>query len=245
MEQLRDYSDERLRGGCVFCNGGSKGTRDHVPSRVFLDPPFPTNLPVVPACRDCNNGFSRDEEYLVCVIEAAAVGSTDPALMRREKVAKILRRAPRLRAQIDEGRSEEGGETRFSVEGERVRNVILKLARGHAAFETGRPFRGEPSQVAWWPMHLMSTEEREAFDEPHFPEIFGEVGARGVQRMQVVEMTLETASGDRKTMGFLMNDWLEVQEERYRYLVIETTEEVTIRLVIGEYLGASVTWRDS
>lgn len=241
MEQIRDYSDERLRGGCVFCHGPEE-TRDHVPSRVFLDSPLPSNLPVVPSCWKCNNGFSPDEEYLACLVEIAAVGSTDPGMMRREKVAKILTRSPRLRAQIDGGRSGEEGEVRFFVETDRVRTVVLKLAKGHAAFELGRPFRQAPSQIAWWVMHLMTERDRCAFDAPYFPENYGEVGARGLQRMQVVEMSLESANGDRRRVGFLMNDWVEVQEERYRYQAIETHEEVIIRMVIGGYLGASVVW---
>jgi hypothetical protein len=43
MEQLKSYADNRLVNGCVYC-GGPEETRDHVPSRVFLDPPYPENL---------------------------------------------------------------------------------------------------------------------------------------------------------------------------------------------------------
>jgi hypothetical protein len=60
VDQLKDFADSRLIAGCVYC-GGLDETRDHVPSRVFLDSPFPENLPVVPACWECNNSFSRDD----------------------------------------------------------------------------------------------------------------------------------------------------------------------------------------
>ena len=53
VDQLRNFADSRLIAGCVYC-AGVNDTRDHVPSRVFLDSPLPENLPVVPACRACN-----------------------------------------------------------------------------------------------------------------------------------------------------------------------------------------------
>jgi hypothetical protein len=48
MQQLRSYADERLVASCVYC-GNVTETRDHVPSRILLDEPYPENLPVVPS----------------------------------------------------------------------------------------------------------------------------------------------------------------------------------------------------
>lgn len=59
MEQLGSYADERLLAGCVYC-GGATESRDHVPSRILLDEPYPENLPVVPSCDSCNGGYSLD-----------------------------------------------------------------------------------------------------------------------------------------------------------------------------------------
>ena len=47
---------------CVYC-GDKADTREHCPSRAFLNKPYPTDLPTVPACKHCNNGFSADERY--------------------------------------------------------------------------------------------------------------------------------------------------------------------------------------
>lgn len=100
MNQLRDFADSRLIDGCIYC-GGAVETRDHVPSRVLLDRPLPENLPVLPSCRKCNNGFSKDEEYLACLLEAVVSGSIDPDQVSRKVVADILKRSPRLQNQID------------------------------------------------------------------------------------------------------------------------------------------------
>src|SRR5690242_14029536 len=64
------YIDERHLAFCAFC-GDAPGTRDHVPPRVFLDKPYPDNVPVVGSCFECNNGASLDEEYVACLLEAA------------------------------------------------------------------------------------------------------------------------------------------------------------------------------
>ena len=78
MDQLRDYADSRLIQDCIYCDGGHQETRDHVPSKAFLDSPFPDNLPVVPSCHACNHGFAVDEEYLSCLIECCLAGSANP-----------------------------------------------------------------------------------------------------------------------------------------------------------------------
>ena len=157
MEQLRDFSDSRLVDGCIYC-GGIADTRDHVPSRSLLDAPLPENLPVVGACRKCNNEFSSHEEYFVCLLEAVLRGSTDA--VQRPLVADILRRSPALRARLDTARQEQDGQITFLIELERVKIVLLKLLRGHAAFELSAVFRSMPSEFAWGPLALLSDEQR-------------------------------------------------------------------------------------
>jgi hypothetical protein len=240
MNQLRDYADDRLVNGCVYC-GGPEETRDHVPSGVFLDSPLPENLPVVWACWSCNNSFSRDEEYVACLIESAVAGSTDPDRIRRPRVASILRRAPALRAKIEKAKSSKNGQTQFSIESERVKNVVLKLARGHSAFELSQIRRREPSSLCWYPLAFMKEDERDSFDAAHFFQMYPEVGSRGLQRSLVLKVRLQSAKDELK-LGLLMNDWVDVQEGRYRYLAIDDTDGMTIKIVIAEYLACEVKW---
>ncbi|MBV7337585.1 hypothetical protein KFU94_57025 [Chloroflexi bacterium TSY] len=70
MKQYRNYGDVRQYSWCAYCGGDTK-TREHVPSKVLLDKPYPKNLPIVSACESCNAGFSMDEEYIACWIEVA------------------------------------------------------------------------------------------------------------------------------------------------------------------------------
>ena len=241
MDQLQDYSDDRLVNGCIYC-GGIAETRDHVPSRIFLDSPYPTNLPVVGACKKCNSGFSKDEEYTACLIEAAFHGTTDPDKMRREQIAKTLSYQTSLRSQIESCKQEKDGEISFIPDQVRIKNVLLKLAIGHAVYELSSVQRNEPNSFSFWPINSMSSEDKEDFELPHFLEICGEVGSRGLQRTMVVEITQQTPNGLKKSIPFLMNDWLEVQENRYRYLAYESKTEIGVKIVIGEYLACNITW---
>lgn len=243
MDQLKVYSDSRLLGGCTYC-GGPEETRDHVPSRVFLDPPFPENLPVVPACWACNNSFSRDEEYLACLVESALAGAAEPDLFVRARVGKILRRSPALQTLIMRSRQEHQSLIHFVPDAQRVLEVALKLARGHAAYELSQLCREQPTVVTCKPLLAMDAQEREAFESPPEREVLGEVGSRGMQRQSVVQAQLIGPNNERIDRIFLIHDWIEVQEGNYRYLATSECDGVRVRFVIREYLACDAVWND-
>lgn len=243
VDQLRDLSDDRLRGGCVFCDAGVEDTRDHVPSRVLLDRPFPENLPVVPACERCNNGFSLDEQYFACLVDCVAAGSTDPLRVRRDQVRRILVENPKLRERLEAARREDGGSTSFAPEVDRIRRVVTKLARGHAAFELGTPQRREPDSVWWAVLPLMVETDAAPFYTPHSHRLFSEVGSRATQRMVVLEATLMSPRGELVRAPVVCTLWVEVQEDRYRYLAVDDHDGITVKIVVGEYLACEVRWR--
>jgi hypothetical protein len=241
MDQKRDLGDERLTSGCSYC-GGLGDTRDHVPSRVLLEPPFPENLPVVKACLTCNGGFSRDEEYFACLLEAVLAGSTDPAAIARSGVASILRRAPALRARLDAARFVDGAQVAFTVEPERIRNVVLKLARGHAIYELSQPCLDEPTDIWWRPLSQMTELQRKEYEASHVINMLGEIGSRQLQRALVLQAVLTNEAGEEQRFGALVVDWMEVQEGLYRYLAIDHDSEIAIRFVVREYLACEVRW---
>jgi len=89
MDPRHLFIDERLTGRCVYC-GGQPDTRDHCPSKVLLDEPFPANLGVVEACAECNDSFSSHEQYLACLIEAVICESAEPDDVNRINIKRIL-----------------------------------------------------------------------------------------------------------------------------------------------------------
>lgn len=237
MDQLNEYADDRLIRGCIYCDG-SYETRDHVPSKCLLESPYPANLPVVGCCDTCNQDFSQDEQYLVCLIESVLCGSTDPEKIGRPSVAKIMQNTPALRQRIENSKTEVDGQIAFVPEVERIRNVMLKLARGHAAFELSQPCRTEPNHFWCGPLSLLNEENREAFSSVHFQQVLGEVSSRNMQRLLVTQMTLQ--SGQQVEM--IINDWVDVQDDKYRYLAIDDMGQVVIRIVISEYFACEVAW---
>lgn len=242
MDQLHNYADDRLLNGCIYC-GGIADTRDHVPSRCLLEPPYPENLPVVDACTPCNRGFSQDEEYLACLIESVLSGSTDPSQIKRPSIARTFRRSIALRARIENARSEKDGQIQFAAETDRVSRVMLKLARGHAAFELSQPCRDAPEHFWCGPLATLTSEQREAFDAAHIQELFGEAGSRGLQRMLITQLTLQSESGELSHLNLVVNDWVDVQPDLYRYIAIDDGDGLIIRIVLSEYLGCEAAWR--
>lgn len=227
MRHVPNYGDTRTLAYCAFC-GGRTGTKDHCPSKVFLDEPLPTNLFVVSACFECNNGFSADEEYLACLIACVMAGSTDPAILDREKIRRILSGKPALKARIEQCKSTHDGRATFMPEWDRARNVLIKLAKGHALYELHELCTEEPDHVGILPLTLMSDAQRDEFENPDASCIWPEVGSRAMQRL--VEGTDMSPSG-----------WSVVQEGRYRYNA-SLVEGRDIRIVINEYLAAHICW---
>lgn len=202
MEQLRDFSDERNRGFCCYC-GGETGTRDHIPSKVLLDTPYPANLSVVAACSKCNQSFSVDEEYVACIVECAIAGSAEPGALKRERIRRLASTKPALAARLRRARSLDlFGNCVFDVEAGRVRRVILKLGRGHAAYELGEPQLQKPAIVGFRPLTSMQSDARSDFETPPAMRLWPEVGSRAMQRMCAIGTPA----------------WIEVQAGRYRYL---------------------------
>lgn len=241
MDQVHDYADDRLLRGCVYC-GGLPNTQDHVPSRILLDEPFPEQLPKVGACEACNVGFSFDEQYVACLVECARLGHTDPDQHEREKVAKILRRSPALRARLEAARTIDGDQIIFATEPARVKNILLKLAKGHAMYELSWFPKHEPTFYQWNAINLLDDASRAEFEAVDPPSLFGEIGSRASQRLMVVQATLRGPDGEDEIVNFLINDWIEVQEGRYRYIVTDQDGLIRVRIVIGECLACEVIW---
>lgn len=227
MIQMKTYGDERQLGFCVFCGAGT-GTRDHCPSRVLLDEPYPENLPVVPACADCNASFSADEEYLACLIACVLAGSTEPLKISRPKIRRTLTESPALCTRLEQAMQQTPAGVIFQPEAERVSNVIIKLAKGHALHELHEPCPEQPDGIEIIPIALMAETERMAFENPETAHGWPEVGSRAMQRL----------GGGHAEPEY---PWLVVQPGLYRYHA-SNESRASIRIVISEYLACHVHW---
>lgn len=241
MDQINNYADNRLIRDCIYC-GGRADTRDHVPSKCLLEIPYPTNLPIVGCCDSCNQNFSKDEQYLACLIESILSGSTEPEKIGRSSIAKILKKSPKLRLRIENSKKVVDGEIVFLPEKNRIKNVMLKLARGHAAFELSQLCREMPNYFWCGPLASLPQSNREAFDSVHIQEFLGEVGSRNMQRLFVTQFNRTNEKGELQNEALIINDWIEVQDAGYRYIAIDDMGQIVIRIVVAEYLACEVTW---
>ena len=233
MRQVPNFGDKRNQGFCVHC-GGSAETVDHAPSKVFLDEPYPENLAGSPSCGPCNNGFSLDEAYLACLLECTMAGTTEPSAFARSKVAGMLRKNPKLKERLEGSRQIVGENIIWNPERDRVERVLVKLARCHVAFEYNEPQLQEPTNLTYMPLHTMTSGQREYFEgRSRSSEEFGgwpEVGSRAMSRIFAINGVLH------------VDDWLEVQEERYRFQVSQEQEGITVRVLLRGYLACVVAW---
>lgn len=222
------FIDQRFEGLCAYC-GAPADSRDHVPSRVLLDEPYPQNLPVAESCTSCNHGFSSSEEYVACFIDCVKNGSTEPNGHFRPKVAATLKARPAIARRIEASKSiSEEGVITWQPETDRVREVILKLARGHIAYELGLQRIDEPVLFNAMPLPSMTDEQFQSFFEITPSQIYPEIGSRSF---------INVLQG-RPTA---YEQWFTVQEAAYRYAVGQGAGD-WVKILLGEYLACHLIW---
>lgn len=241
VDQIPQYADERLtaelEGRCLHCEKafGDDIVRsvDHCPSKTLLLKPYPTNLPTVPACVKCNNGFSDDEQYVRMFLECVIAGSADPDAQPDSGVRTALVRATGLRAEIEAAMREPlfpGHPMMWVPDHRRMSNVLTKNARGHLWYEHAA-HRPDPPSVGYAALESLNDEQREAFENPpDVSAVLPEVGTRALARV---------FSGDT------FAGWTFVQDGRYRFAIDHLGNgAVRVRSIISEYLATEVLWSD-
>lgn len=234
LRQINTFSDRRYEYNCSYC-GGETGTRDHVPSKVFLDKPYPENMPVVPACDVCNQDFSLDEEYVACLIESAKWGDTEIDKIKRENIKKIFRKRPSIQKRIAESRFEENGNIHFRIEADRLEKVITKLAKGHAKFEYSQPQFEKPNHIWYGTLGSLNQAQLKEFlaIENRTIDKAPEIGSRAFHRVFAT------------TEDFIVQEkWINVQDRNYCYLTEEFWNGKKVKIIISEFLAIEAAWID-
>jgi hypothetical protein len=119
----------------------------------------------------------------------------------------------------------------WNVENDRVKTIVLKLARAHAAYEYNEPRLGEPDYIDFRPLLAMRGDEREAFEQTGDSMLadWPEVGSRALQRLLIVGSDV------------WQEGWLVVQDGNYRFRVSQE-DGLTVKIVLREYLACQVVW---
>ena len=232
MKQIKTFSDERLDLMCSYCGDRANETRDHVPSKILLDEPFPENLPVVPCCFECNQGFSSHELYFACSIECILRGSAELEKLHRKKIISVFESRPELQRRIGDSFTLIDGQLHFKIEEDSFLKVITKLAKGHAKFESSEPQYDAPTSITFKPLYLMTEIESVNFFALHELNKLPEVGSRGSQNLLIFGKNM------------VNSNWTTVQSEIYEYSVINDMGLLVVRIVIWNYLAIEVIWEE-
>jgi hypothetical protein len=241
MIQIEPFSDERHDYYCAYCGDNAPNTRDHVPSRILLDDPFPENLPVVGCCEKCNNDFSKDEGYFAAGIECMIHATSNVELLSREKIKNFLNKNAELKNNIEASFFEEEQlpfldiprKLFFKRNPQRFENVITKLAKGHVKFELSKPITSHPDVLWFGFIEELSPNDRDAFLGMSLIGKVSEIGSRMSQRILI-----EESSGN----GY--NCWITVQEGRYAYHVTDLSGKVIVKMLLSDRFCCYVEWKD-
>lgn len=86
---------------CAICGEREGTTRDHVPPKAIFPRPRPDNLVTVPACPECNNGASDNDDLFKVFLSMQAAGNNEIATrLFQEKTVRTLERNQSLLAAI-------------------------------------------------------------------------------------------------------------------------------------------------
>lgn len=222
--------------GCIYC-GKQANTREHVPSKAFLIKPYPTDLPTVPACYECNNGFSEDEVYTSCCIDILKE-TVCVDYSRTRKTVELFKRRKSLKDMIEGQIKIKGEKVILSVEWERIYRILIKLARGHAGFALDYVLLDADPEIKLLKFKSeMSDNELSRFEEMPCMDIIPEIGCRFSASPVIVQ---NSNSGE----AILIVEWEEVQENQYRYQVYfdDNSGELIVKIVIYEFLYCMIAF---
>ena len=240
MEQRKRYGgnsglgyytswEKSKNNGCIYC-GNPATTREHVPSKAFLQEPYPDNLPTIPACFACNNGYSEDENYVACFLDILksqvyydylVPEQTNSRMAKDKKLQNILQE--QIKTQDDK--------VFYQLDKQRFDRILLKLARGHAGFEFDYVDFDNTNVKIWYDFLFHIPDEiLQNFESVPEADIAPDVGLRAAGSPFILQnITLDEATS--------LSIWNEVQENRYRYQVFQNKKEnITVKIVVLEFL---------
>lgn len=249
VKHVEYLGDERLRhkvvykegqySDCIYCGKQAK-TREHIPSKVFLEKPFPDNLGIVPACVECNKSFSKDELFLSLLIEILKSKHYGHSYVFTEDTAGRMVYNKTLVKEI-ETTIEKNRLTQFE---DRISKIIFKLAIGHSVFELSEGYCLNNGSLRYSFANMMSHEEIEEFKLPFNigDSLLPEIGSRVYDRIMVIELDLAAVHSSEQKLKtqLVLLDWIDVQDNKYIYTCYRFGEEIVVKLIISDFLYAEV-----
>lgn len=128
---------------CAYCGLQTATTRDHVIPQCLFLPPLPEVMITVPACHECNNSKSKNDEYLRDFLVTDIYCSKHP-VAQKLAAGKVARSAQKNRSRL--ARAAKSGAKwapvytpaglylghaySIPLEGERINEIFTTIVRG-------------------------------------------------------------------------------------------------------------------
>jgi hypothetical protein len=228
--------EKTSENGCIYC-GQPATTREHVPSKVFLTEPFPENLPTVPACFECNNGYSDDEKYIACFLDVLKSSIYTNYTSKNDTTLR-LEKDNRLKNLLADQIKTSDGKVYFDFDEDRLVRILKKLARGHAGFEFDLVDFDVDNIKLWYDFTFnISEDAMKEFNGIPETDKAPEIGSRGSITPFIVQ-NIET----EEVLPFIF--WNDVQDEQYRYQVLFSEDkDISVKIVIYEMLYCKIDFK--
>jgi hypothetical protein len=208
---------------CIYC-GENAQTREHCPPRSFFpEHDFPDNLRVLPACINCNKGFSHDEEivkdYLNCIYD----------YFYKNDFSKEYPVAIKKYAELSE-------KNRWPIyEAERI---FSKVAQGLAIYEMSEGF----GDYGWIPQvtnyvckYWVTKNEWKSLSMPVVVDVFPELGTRASDGIFIVQI-----GSDAIEVCSVM--WTELKEDVFSYIVWMQDDIIKVRMILRDCFYVEVAF---
>lgn len=221
--------DKSKEKGCIYC-GDIANTREHIPSKTFLNSPYPENLSTIPACYKCNNGYSKDEKYVSCFLDVLKSCIYINHNLK-DNTIRCLKDDIGLKKLIEEQIDIKNDHVYFSIDDNKIKRILVKLAKGHAAFELDYiNFDDVKIDVKYDFIFNLSKEFINSFNNVVTYPVIHEVGSRAIYLIQDLD------SGFAETIAL----WNIIQNQQYRYQVVNRQSSTIVKIVIFEFLYSEI-----
>jgi len=227
------YTSQRkfARNGCIYC-GKAADTREHVPSKVFLnDSAGLENLSTIPACFECNNSYSNDEKYVACILDVLK-SKLYSNYSLNENMLRRLEKDWQLNDLICKAIQANDENVFFDIDESRLIRILTKLARGHAGYEFDYVrFDNLKIKIHYDYSFNLSDDDLYNFNCITKFQISPEVGSRGIFIVENLEK--------EEIAGYAF--WNDVQKGRYRYRVdFNNQDGIFVKIVIYDFLYSRI-----
>lgn len=226
LSQLKNrlvYSRRSKDMICIYC-GDNAQTREHCPPRSFFpEHDFPDNLRVLPACENCNRGFSYDEEivcnYLNCIYDCFCCRISE--LDYSAEIKEYVEFTEKNKWPVKE-----------------AERIFSKVAQGLAIYEMSDCF----GDCGWIPKvsnfvckHWVSQKEWKNLDAPIVLDVFPELGTRASNELFIIQMESNTIDA----CGVM---WTELKENVFSYVTWMQDEVIRVRMILRDFFYVEVVF---